>query len=165
MVVDAPPPPGSATLAAFGASGVPERMAGGRGRTWRVGDIVLRPVADPVEPAWRSQVLTGIADSTEFSIPRPIPDDEGRWVRGAWAEADRIVWGEGCSPHLVHVDLEARVGATGDREGLSCQQPCQGDRRGFEPALAQSEGAHPHPHDAPGARMDRSPRVLGQRGC
>ena len=39
-----PRPPSPATLQAFGAAGNPVRLAGGRGRAFRGGDRVLKPV-------------------------------------------------------------------------------------------------------------------------
>lgn len=78
------PPPDPDVLAAFGASGRPERMAGGRGLTWRVGAVVLRPVGDSEEPAWKSEVLSRLVRSDEFTFPRPIPDVGGEWVHDGW---------------------------------------------------------------------------------
>lgn len=41
-------------------------MAGGRGLTWRSGQVVVRPAGDPEEAAWKLQVLEGIGRS-DFS--------------------------------------------------------------------------------------------------
>lgn len=41
--------PPAKVLAAFGAVGAPERLAGGRGTTWRCGDLVLKPLDTSVE--------------------------------------------------------------------------------------------------------------------
>jgi len=76
--------PTAELLAAFGARGSLERMSGGRGLTWRAGDIVVRPVGDPEESTWKSRVLATLEGSDEFTVPRPIPDDRGAWVRDAW---------------------------------------------------------------------------------
>jgi hypothetical protein len=66
--------PTRAVFAAFGASEIPERMAGGRGLTWRSGHIVVRPTSDPEEATWKSQVLAEIDSPEGFTVPRPIRD-------------------------------------------------------------------------------------------
>ncbi|MDQ0678328.1 uncharacterized protein (TIGR02569 family) [Arthrobacter pascens] len=82
--------PTPAVFAAFGAAGTPERMAGGRGLTWRSGQIVVRPIEDPEEAAWKSQVLAVIDSSEGFTVPRPIRDDRGNWVHDGWQATEWI---------------------------------------------------------------------------
>ena len=82
--------PTPAVLAAFGASETPERMAGGRGLTWRSGHIVVRPTDDPEEATWKSQVLAEIDSSEGFTVPRPIRDDRGNWVHDGWQAIEWI---------------------------------------------------------------------------
>ena len=53
-------------LTAFGVTGDPAVLPGGKGGTWRVGQLVLKPVEFPSETLWRAEVLTGLPDSTEF---------------------------------------------------------------------------------------------------
>lgn len=77
-------------FAAFGASDTPERMAGGRGLTWRSGQVVIRPTSDPGEASWKSEVLVQIDDSEGFTVPRPVRDDQGRWVHDGWQAAEWI---------------------------------------------------------------------------
>lgn len=81
-------PPGVAL--AFGASDAPVRLAGGRGLTWRSGRIVLRPTADPVEASWKSDVLADINCSLEFTVPRPLRDGQGAWVRNGWQASEWV---------------------------------------------------------------------------
>lgn len=76
--------PAPEILTAFGANDHPERMRGGRGLTWRAGDIVVRRVGDAEESTWKSGVLATLEGSDEFTAPRPIPDDRGAWVRDGW---------------------------------------------------------------------------------
>lgn len=76
--------PAAEVLTAFGARGTPERMSGGRGLTWRAGDIVVRPVGDPEESTWKSGVLATLEGSDEFTVPRPIRDHRGAWVHEGW---------------------------------------------------------------------------------
>ncbi len=78
---------------AFGASGAPKRLAGGRGVTWRTGGVVLRPVGDPVESMWKSKVLSELDVSDEFTFPQPIQDDRGQWVRDGWEAMEFIGFG------------------------------------------------------------------------
>lgn len=53
-----PAPPGLDVLRAFGVADRPvERLGGGRGLTWRAGDVVLRPSGDPLEARWRSATM------------------------------------------------------------------------------------------------------------
>lgn len=82
--------PGHEVLVAFGASGAPKRLAGGRGVTWRAGEVVLRPAGDPVESMWKSKVLSELDVSDEFTFPRPIQDDRGQWVRDGWEAMEFI---------------------------------------------------------------------------
>jgi len=84
------PVPARKVFAAFGASETPVRMAGGRGLTWRSGQIVVRPTADPEEASWKSQVLAEIDRPVGFSVPRPIRDDQGNWVHDGWQAMEWI---------------------------------------------------------------------------
>ncbi|HEX3222818.1 MAG TPA: TIGR02569 family protein [Nocardioides sp.] len=83
-------------LDAFGARGEPVLLAGGMGRTWRVGDIVLKPVEDVVEHAWVAEVYDAWPDS-DVRVPRPLR------AHGAWAFAG---WGA----HLWVPGETARAG-------------------------------------------------------
>ncbi|AXL12411.1 hypothetical protein DXT68_09855 [Microbacterium foliorum] len=77
-------PPSPQIVSAFGGVGAPVLLPGGRGLTWRAGHVVLRPTGDAVETAWKSGVLAKLPKSSEFSVPRPLMDEEGSWVRGGW---------------------------------------------------------------------------------
>ena len=91
--MNAPPPE---VLEAFGASGEPVLMAGGQGRTWRVGDLVLKPVEDVVEHAW----VAGVYDawpSSAVRVPQPLR-----------AGADWCF--EGWGAHVLVPGTTARVG-------------------------------------------------------
>lgn len=82
------PPP--TVFAAFGASEAPEQLAGGRGLTWRSGQIVVRPTADPEEASWKSDVLAMIDGAEGFTVPRPIRDHKGNWVHDGWQAMEWI---------------------------------------------------------------------------
>lgn len=82
--------PARSVFAAFGASQKPVRLAGGRGLTWRSGQVVVRPAGDPEEAAWKSEVLAGIDGSEGFTVPRPIRDGQGNWIHDGWQAAEWI---------------------------------------------------------------------------
>ena len=58
-------------LEAFGVTGEPTLLRGGMGRTWRVGDVVLKPVADVVEHAWVAEVYDAWSDPS-LLVPHPL---------------------------------------------------------------------------------------------
>ena len=67
-------------------SSVPVRLAGGQGRCWRVGDVVLKP-ADELDP-WRADVHRALlaASPSTFTVPAPIDVDHAGWMGWAWVE-------------------------------------------------------------------------------
>jgi hypothetical protein len=85
--------PAQDVLDAFEARGEPEPLAGGTGRAWRVGELVLKPLDADV--AWQHEVLATIEENG-FRVERPraeIVDGwtawtyvEGRHERGRWRE-------------------------------------------------------------------------------
>jgi hypothetical protein len=104
MADEAPP---HAVRAAFGAHGDPVRLTGGKGGTWRVGDVVLKPAEGDAEVRWRSGVLARLPQSPHFRIARPVRAAGGDWVAGGW-EATRAVAGQ---PDPHRVDDVIRTGA------------------------------------------------------
>lgn len=76
--------PDAAVLRAFGVGAHrPERLAGGRGLTWRAGPVVLRP-HDGVVTDWRSGVLADLTGSPAYRVPRPVATLDGGWRAGPW---------------------------------------------------------------------------------
>lgn len=71
-------------IEAFGATGRPQLMDGGQGRTWRVGDLVLKPVALASESRWRAQALDALPDGDAFRTPRPVRAVTGDWIHDGW---------------------------------------------------------------------------------
>jgi uncharacterized protein (TIGR02569 family) len=98
--------PPRAVRAAFGAQGDPVRLAGGKGGTWRAGDVVLKPSEGDDEVRWRSEVLAALPESPHFRIPRPVRAADGDWLAGGW-EAARFVAGQ---PDPRRVDEVIRAG-------------------------------------------------------
>ncbi|TDN43481.1 uncharacterized protein (TIGR02569 family) [Curtobacterium flaccumfaciens] len=77
--------PSAGALAAFGVGeSVPVPLAGGRGLTWRAGDVVLRPHDGAAETDWRSGVLATLEHTAGFRTPRPIATADGHWRAGRW---------------------------------------------------------------------------------
>jgi uncharacterized protein (TIGR02569 family) len=68
-------------LEAFSASGEPTLMSGGQGRTWRAGDVVLKPVEDVVEHAWVAEVYDAWP-SEEVRVPQPLRAGDAWSFRG-----------------------------------------------------------------------------------
>jgi uncharacterized protein (TIGR02569 family) len=85
-------PPPEHVRAAFGVPGdTPQPLAGGRGRAYRCGSVVLKRVGDHAEASW----LAGIFE--QISVPgvriaRPVRSSDGRWVIAGWT-AHRFVSG------------------------------------------------------------------------
>jgi uncharacterized protein (TIGR02569 family) len=102
----APPPP--AVLAAFGASSTPVHLAGGRGSSWRSGELVLKPVHDTAEATWCSPLLADL-EHDGFRVPRPRPTRSGTWTLDGWAASG---WVEGTADLTGHwPDLVAATAA------------------------------------------------------
>jgi uncharacterized protein (TIGR02569 family) len=124
--------PPDRVLTAFGCRVEPVPLPGGEGRTWRAGEIVLKPVDEEGEAAWVAELLSTLrADG--FRVPRPIRAGDGRWVVDGWTAWQRVEgeheprWGdvirageafhralEGV-PRPTFLDRRTNQWATGDR--------------------------------------------------
>lgn len=92
--------PPARVLRAFGATGTLEGLAGGQGRTFRCGDLVLKPVADEAEHAWVCEVYDAWT-SADVRVPKPVRSGnglDGGWSLEGWA-AHR--WVEGRTAHAA----------------------------------------------------------------
>lgn len=127
-------PPSETVLEAFGAGGPPVLLAGGRGTSWRAGDLVLKPHdMDEDELVWQARVLTSIP-CRGFRVALPRPARDGRWVvegwcasqwvagehrRGRWAEiisvADRFHSEVSAVPRPAFIDGRTDPWSIGDR--------------------------------------------------
>ncbi|MGX6603035.1 TIGR02569 family protein [Micromonosporaceae bacterium Da 78-11] len=96
-----------AVLRAFDVSGVPVPLPGGKGGTWRAGDLVLKPSEGADESRWRSATLAAVPESSGFQVPRPRRAADGDWLAAGW-EAWQLVPGTS-SP--TRVDDVLRAGA------------------------------------------------------
>lgn len=112
-VSTAPPPPNH-VLAAFGGDAAAlEPLAGGRGITFRCGDIVFKPVDQPAEAAW----LAGVFEQLRvvgIRVARPIRSSDGRWVVAGWS-AQRFVSGRPEPRHsqIIQVSLDLHEALAG----------------------------------------------------
>lgn len=68
-----------------------ELLPSGRGRTWRAGNSVFRPVDDPAQASWLASVFEQ-RPVPGVRIARPIRSTDGRWVVSGWT-AHRFVSG------------------------------------------------------------------------
>jgi uncharacterized protein (TIGR02569 family) len=91
---------------AFGATAGPVRLAGGKGGTWRAGDLVLKPVEYLPETLWRAEVLDRLPENPAFRVARPVRATDGAWVADGW-EATRFLPG---SPDVSRPDDVLRAG-------------------------------------------------------
>jgi uncharacterized protein (TIGR02569 family) len=77
------PAPSATVRSAFSCDGRAERLAGGEARSWRCGDVVLKPVDDAEQASWIAAVLTRI-DTDVVVVPRPVCGRDGSWVVDGW---------------------------------------------------------------------------------
>jgi len=71
-------------LAAFGVAGtVPVRLPGGRGTTWRAGQVVLKPADSVRAGRWAADVYDALT-GPGFRVPRPVRAVTGDWVTEGW---------------------------------------------------------------------------------
>ncbi|OJF13406.1 TIGR02569 family protein [Couchioplanes caeruleus] len=99
--------PPAEVLRAFGATADPVRLAGGKGGTWRAGDVVLKPAEGDDAVRWRSEILATLPESPCFRIARPIRAATGDWLADGW-EAACAVAGQ---PDQRRVDDVVRTGS------------------------------------------------------
>jgi uncharacterized protein (TIGR02569 family) len=78
--------PSQAVLRAFGAVGEPTPLEGGTGRSWRVGDLVLKPLdCSPGQILWQAEIFESVREDG-FRISRPLPAVVDGWT--AWGYLD-----------------------------------------------------------------------------
>jgi uncharacterized protein (TIGR02569 family) len=83
--------PPSAILDAFALDGDPHAIPGGEGRSFRVGDSVVKRVHDSGEAEW-TQALLARTEPGGFRIPQPVRTADGHWVCDGWS-ASRFIAG------------------------------------------------------------------------
>src|SRR4051812_49957290 len=79
-------PPPSHVLSAFGVAAVPEPLPGGRGRSWRAGPLVLKPLDWlPDELAYQAEIL-GTIRPDGFRVAVPLPEVVDGWTASPYLE-------------------------------------------------------------------------------
>jgi len=87
-------------LTAFRCTGTMQKLAGGEGRSVRVGQYVLKPIDSPARYSWACELLLGISqEGFRLSVPRRTADgsfvyegrgastfEPGEHVNGRWQE-------------------------------------------------------------------------------
>ncbi len=68
---------------AFGVDGPAERLAGGQGQAFRVGDLVLKPVENPDRYEWACRLINTV-DNPAFRVSRPRIDGSGNYAFLGW---------------------------------------------------------------------------------
>jgi uncharacterized protein (TIGR02569 family) len=77
--------PPADVIRSFGLEGPPEPLTGGRGRSWRVGTGVLKPVDVPAaQLAWQAALLDELRGSDRFRVPLAIRTQEGALEVDGW---------------------------------------------------------------------------------
>lgn len=75
--------PGPEVLEAFRLSGVAVALAGGEGRSVRVGDTVLKPAGNEEFANWLAETMSRLTEDG-FRISRPLQTSTGAWHHGGW---------------------------------------------------------------------------------
>jgi uncharacterized protein (TIGR02569 family) len=70
-------------IKAFKCSGDPQKLEGGQGRSYRVGELVFKPVDDIVRYEWVAELLTHIQCS-EIRIAMPQRTESGEFTYLGW---------------------------------------------------------------------------------
>lgn len=112
--------PGPEVLRAFAVGGEPlGRLTGGRGLTWRAGDVVLRPHDGAAESDWRSGVLATLGHTSGFRTPRPVATRAGGWRADGWEAWE---WLPGAADE-TRVEDVVRTGAAFHRAVAHLERP------------------------------------------
>ena len=83
VVVSGSARPRAMVLAAF--EGEPVPVSGGQGRSWLVGQAVLKPLDMPL-PAlqWHAELLTRLDGREDLRVSVPLRTPDGEWASSGW---------------------------------------------------------------------------------
>jgi len=82
--------PDASVLCAFGLRGTPLALAGGEGRSVRVGDAVLKPVGgDPEAADWLAGVMESVVEDG-FRVARPLRTLDGAGSFDGWTASSYL---------------------------------------------------------------------------
>jgi len=83
-VTEQGPGPPARVVEAFGLLGAPERLPGGQGGTWRLGEAVLKPSQGENFVRWASDLLTRLDGRCDFRVSPPLRARDGSWSVKGW---------------------------------------------------------------------------------
>lgn len=90
--------PPQEVLEAFGLRGTATALVGGEGRSFRVGDAVLKPAeADAGAARWLAETMAAVREDG-FRVARPLRTTTGAWVHEGWTAARHV---EGEAPDFA----------------------------------------------------------------
>ena len=159
MTSDVSRPPDH-VLDLFAAEGLLEPLAGGRGTTWRAGDLVLSPGRDATQLGWLAPTQARLAVRLDEEVPRslrialPVPARDGSLVVDGWA-ATRFE--PGTTPchdlavlrstaHLLHARLASVVPERPAELDARTDQWAVGERLAHDgEAAVRASGERPEP--------------------
>lgn len=149
-----PGQPPDRVLDLFVADGVLEPLPGGRGTSWRAGDLVLSPGHDESE-AWIAPIQARLAVRLDEDSPRslrlalPVPARDGSLTVEGWA-ATRFEPGTTpcrdlailrATAHLLHAHLASAVPEQPGALDARTDQWAEADRAAYDPGLAATAAA------------------------
>ena len=76
--------PSARVVQAFGLLGAPERLPGGQGQTWRLGDAALKPSQGEDVVRWAGDLLTRLDGRCDFRVSPPLRARDGSWSVEGW---------------------------------------------------------------------------------
>ena len=151
--------PPDRVLDLFAAEGVLEPLEGGRGTTWRAGDLVLSPGHDE-SGAWIAPVQARLAVRLDEADPRsvrlalPVPARDGNLTADGWA-ATRFEPGTTpcrdlptlrATAHLLHAHLATALPRRPAALDARTDQWAVADRAAYDAGLAtQAAAGRPEP--------------------
>lgn len=84
--------PSASVVRSFAAGSRLLRLPGGRGTSWRAGDLVLKPSDGPVHP-WLGEALDGLVlDGVRVAVP--FASSDGRWTVDGWGATSFVTGSE-----------------------------------------------------------------------
>jgi uncharacterized protein (TIGR02569 family) len=82
--------PPAAVLSVFGVTGEPEPVEGGEGRSWRAGELVLKPLdVSEQEMEWLADVLASISRDG-FRVAEPRRGEDGSVAVAGWCAWEAV---------------------------------------------------------------------------
>ncbi|MDT0187487.1 aminoglycoside phosphotransferase [Microbacterium sp. ARD31] len=140
-----PSQPPDRVLDLFAAEGVLERLEGGRGTSWRAGDLVLSPGHDESE-AWLAPVQARLAVRLDEQSPRsvrlalPVPARDGNLTVDGWAATRFEAGTTPCrdlgvlraTAHLIHAHLASAVPTRPVELGTTTDQWTVAERQAYD---------------------------------